>query len=105
MTLAAATPALPSVGALNETMRRRRATGAPSEQALASLVGLQMRPRRLRDAAALWALLAERRGIDGRDQLWSHPDLMPTGDDLDDPFAFVDGGDDGEPLDLSALDE
>jgi len=105
VTLAAATPALPSVGALNETMRRRRATGAPSEQALASLVGLQMRPRRLRDAAALWALLAERRGIDGRDQLWSHPDLMPTGDDLDDPFAFVDGGDDGEPLDLSALDE
>jgi putative hydrolase len=104
VTLAAATGSLPSISALNETMRRRRATGAPSEQALASLVGLQMRPRRLRDAAALWALLAERRGLDGRDALWSHPDLMPSGDDLDDPFAFVDR-DPGPDFDISALEE
>jgi len=103
VTLAAATPNLPSISALNETMRRRRATGAPSEQALASLVGLQMRPRRLRDAAALWALLADRRGTARRDALWSHPDLMPTADDLDDPFAFVDR-DSGPELDISALE-
>ena len=103
VTLAAATPSLPSISALNETMRRRRATGAPSEQALASLVGLQMRPRRLRDAAALWALLADRRGTDGRDALWSHPDLMPSGDDLDDPFGFVDR-DSGTDLDISDLE-
>jgi putative hydrolase len=102
VTLAAATPSLPSISALNETMRRRRATGAPSEQALASLVGLQMRPRRLRDAAALWALLADRRGVDGRDAIWSHPDLMPTTEDLDDPFAFVDR-DTGPALDISDL--
>lgn len=104
VTLAAATPSLPAVAALNETMRRRRATGAPSEQAFASLVGLQLRPRRLRDAAALWALLASRRGTDGRDAVWNHPDLMPTGDDLDDPFAYVDR-DEGDALDLSALDD
>jgi putative hydrolase len=102
VTLAAGTPALPSISALNETMRRRRATGAPSEQALASLVGLQLRPRRLRDAAALWALVADRRGVDGRDALWGHPDLMPTGDDLDDPFAFVER-DNGEGFDISQL--
>jgi putative hydrolase len=99
VTLAAATPSLPSISALNETMRRRRATGAPSEQALASLVGLQMRPRRLRDAAAVWALLADRRGVDGRDTIWSHPDLLPTGEGLDDPFAFVDSLDDPHSLD------
>ena len=104
VTLAAGTGSLPSIPALNETMRRRRATGAPSEQALASLVGLQMRPRRLRDAAALWALLADRRGIDGRDAIWAHPDLMPGSDDLDDPFAFVDR-DGGPALDISALEE
>jgi putative hydrolase len=103
VTLASATPNLPSISALNETMRRRRATGAPSEQALASLVGLQMRPRRLRDAAATWALLGDRRGVDGRDAIWAHPDLLPTGDDLDDPFAFVER-DEGGPLDLSSLD-
>jgi len=103
VTLASATPNLPSISALNETMRRRRATGAPSEQALASLVGLQMRPRRLRDAAATWALLGDRRGADGRDALWQHPDLMPTGEDLDDPFAFVER-DDTDGLDISQLD-
>jgi putative hydrolase len=103
VTLASATPSLPSISALNETMRRRRATGAPSEQALASLVGLQMRPRRLRDAAAVWALLGDRRGVDGRDAVWGHPDLVPTGEDLDDPFAFVER-DEGGPLDLSSLE-
>jgi putative hydrolase len=103
VTLAAAGSSLPSIAALNETMRRRRATGGPAEQTFASLVGLQLRPRRLRDAAALWALLADRRGVDGRDAVWGHPDLMPAADDLDDPFAFVErsGGPD---LDLSGLE-
>ncbi|MDQ1697677.1 MAG: hypothetical protein QOJ03_3030 [Frankiaceae bacterium] len=103
VTLAAGTPALPSVAPLNETMRRRRATGGPAEATFSSLVGLELRPRRLRDAAALWALVGSRRGIDGRDALWAHPDLMPTADDLDDPFAFVDRDKD-PPLDLSSLD-
>jgi putative hydrolase len=104
VTLTAGTPNLPSVAPLNETMRRRRATGGPAEAAFSSLVGLELRPRRLRDAAALWALVASRRGVEGRDALWAHPDLMPTADDLDDPFAFVDR-DEGPALDLSSLDD
>ncbi|MEO6204594.1 MAG: zinc-dependent metalloprotease, partial [Mycobacteriales bacterium] len=80
---------LPSAAALLETVRRRRATGGPAEQTFATLVGLQLRPRRLRDAAALWAALATARGIDGRDALWAHPDLLPGPSDLDDPTGFV----------------
>ena len=80
---------LPSFAALQETMRRRRATGGPAERTFASLVGLELRPRRLREAAALWQALGERRGIDDRDAVWSHPDLLPSGDDLDDPTAWV----------------
>lgn len=102
VSLAAATPTLPSIGPLNESMRRRRATGGPAEATFASLVGLELRPRRLRDASALWALVESRRGVEGRDKVWSHPDLMPSTSDLDDPFVFVDR-DDG-PLDISALD-
>ena len=83
-------------------MRRRRATGGPAEQTFATLVGLELRPRRLRDASALWALLESRRGVAGRDAVWGHPDLMPAVDDLDDPFAFVDR-DDGPDVDLSSL--
>lgn len=88
---AAAHERLPSAAALRETIRRRRATGGPAEQTFAALVGLELRPRRLRDAATLWRTLLEERGIDGRDAVWSHPDLMPGGDDLDDPQAFARG--------------
>jgi putative hydrolase len=86
--VAAAATNLPSAAALRETVRRRRASGGPAEQAFASLVGLELRPRRLRDAARLWALLLEERGQEGREDVWSHPDLMPTAEDLDDPEGF-----------------
>ena len=68
---------LPAAAALRETMRRRRAAGGPAEQTFATLVGLELRPRRLREAAALWAELRAARGIEGRDALWAHPDLLP----------------------------
>jgi hypothetical protein len=45
----------------------------------------------MRDAANLWAALRDARGIDGRDAVWSHPDLVPTSADLDDPLGFVAG--------------
>ncbi|HSI27133.1 MAG TPA: zinc-dependent metalloprotease, partial [Aeromicrobium sp.] len=76
---------MPAASALGEAMRRRRATGGPAEQTFASLVGLDLRPRRLRDAGTLWAAVRDRFGPDARDDVWKHPDLMPTAADLDDP--------------------
>jgi putative hydrolase len=86
---AAATDRLPGHSALAETMRRRRASGGPAEQTFATLVGLELRPRRLRDAATVWAAMGQRYGSAERDRLWSHPDLLPTSDDLDEPMDFV----------------
>jgi hypothetical protein len=86
---AAASDKLPSAAALRETLRRRRASGGPAEQTFATLVGLQLRPRRLREAAALWAAVAGPAGTAGRDALWAHPDLLPSAEDLDDPEGFV----------------
>lgn len=91
---AAAKDRLPSSVKLAEAVRRRRATGGPAERTFATLVGLELRPRRLREAAALWTSLGEARGNDGRDAVWAHPDLMPHADDLDDPAAFVEGKND-----------
>lgn len=79
---------LESLGALRETMNRRRAAGGPAEDTFASLVGLELRPRRLRDAAALWAHLRTADGLSGRDEVWSHPDVQPDEQDLDDPEGF-----------------
>jgi putative hydrolase len=87
----AAKDRLPSTDKLAEAVRRRRATGGPAERTFATLVGLELRPRRLREAAALWVSLGEARGNDGRDAVWAHPDLMPTAEDLDDPAAFIEG--------------
>lgn len=80
---------MPAAVSLSEAMRRRRAAGGPAEQTFASLVGLELRPRRLRDAATLWAALRDRFGADARDAVWTHPDLMPTAADLDDPLGFT----------------
>ncbi|MFD3451592.1 zinc-dependent metalloprotease [Streptomyces sp. NPDC058691] len=98
---AAASPHLPSAGALRETLRRRRASGGPAEQTFATLIGLELRPRRLRDASRLWASLTDARGVDGRDGLWAHPDMLPTAADLDDPDGFVHR----EQLDFAELDK
>jgi putative hydrolase len=86
---AAAGDRMPGADALREASRRRRAAGGPAEQTFATLVGLELRPRRLREAAALWWSVTERHGITGRDGLWGHPDLMPGADDLDDPLGFA----------------
>jgi len=80
---------LPGASALRETLRRRRGSGGPAEQTFATLVGLELRPRRLREAAQLWRLLAERADTATRDGVWSHPDLLPVAADLDEPVAFV----------------
>jgi putative hydrolase len=82
---------MPAAAPLAEAMRRRRATGGPAEQTFAALVGLELRPRKLREATTLWAALRDRRGADARDAVWSHPDLMPVAADLDDPLGFAQG--------------
>jgi len=87
--------------ALAEAIRRRRATGGPAERTFATLVGLELRPRRLREAATIWQGLTEARGIDGRDALWAHPDLLPAADDLENPDSFVHGQPE---IDISDLD-
>ncbi|TPG16342.1 hydrolase [Pedococcus bigeumensis] len=97
---------LPQSAALGEAVRRRRATGGPAEKAFAGLVGLELRPRRLRDAANLWAALEAKHGAEGRDGAWGHPDVAPTGADLDDPLGYVEriGRSDSADLD-AALDQ
>lgn len=103
---AAASSRLPASAALRESVRRRRATGGPAEATFANLVGLELRPRRSRDAAALWLELGALHGVDTRDAVWNHPDLLPSTEDLDDPGAFVDRAAGGAaPLDLSGIDE
>ncbi|WP_240322577.1 zinc-dependent metalloprotease [Austwickia chelonae] len=80
---------LPQAAALSESIRRRRATGGPAEAIFGELVGLHLRPRRLRDAANLFSALESTGGQSVRDSVWAHPDVAPTAADLDDILGFV----------------
>jgi putative hydrolase len=93
---------MPAAGRLQEAFRRRRAAGGPAEETFSTLVGLELRPRRLRDASTLWGSLRTRQGVEGRDGVWMHPDLLPTAADLDDPLGFRE--DASAPEDLSDED-
>ncbi len=80
---------LPDAEKIAEAMRRRRATGGPAEQAFKTLVGLELRPRRLREASKMWGEVLSAHGAEVRDGLWSYPDNLPTEDDFADVSGFV----------------
>jgi putative hydrolase len=78
---------LPNLLALQETLRRRRATSAPAQQLFSSLLGLQVSPRLAREASAFWRKVRELKDIQARDQIWSG--ILPTADDLMTPESFL----------------
>lgn len=86
---AEASKLLPKADALGEFVRRRRATGGPAEKTFGQLIGLELRPRRLREAATLWRTLGEQLGIEGRDSLWDHPDLLPSAEEITRPDTVI----------------
>lgn len=86
---AQATARLPKSDAIAETVKRRRAAGGPAESAFSTLVGLELRPRRLREAAAMWQAVTDAVGSEARDALWAHPDILPGAADIDDPGFLV----------------
>lgn len=89
VTARATAPHLPHAVALREMVRRRRVQGGPAEQVFARLIGLEFRPRRVREAAELWEVLGAQAGDAERDALWQHPDLMPTPAELAAPRDFL----------------
>lgn len=68
---------IPHIDQLREMTRRERAAGGPAEVTFESLLGLNLRPKRMREAADLWEKITQENGIEKRDSLWAHPDLLP----------------------------
>jgi putative hydrolase len=78
---------LPNIGALQETLRRRRATSAPAQQLFSTLFGLQVSPRLAREASVFWKQVRELKNVEARDRIWSG--ILPTADDLLTPESFL----------------
>ena len=96
----AATNRLPSLNSLQEAMNRRRAEGGPAEKTFGALIGLELRPKLMREASQFWKQQTKVNGIEKRDSLWSHPDLLPSLEDLQNPEFFNKFQ---APLDISSL--
>jgi putative hydrolase len=80
---------LSNYAAMFESIRRRRATGGPAENAFAALVGLEIRPKRMRAAFDFFNKLTELIGAERRDYIWQNLDLLPKQDELDDPIELA----------------
>lgn len=89
VTEAAVDARLGRVEAMTETMNRRRAAGGPAELTFANLVGLELRPRLARNALGFWRELLELKGAQAHEQVWAHPDLLPSADELGDVASFL----------------
>ena len=72
---------IPHIEQLREMLRRERAVGGPAERTFESLLGLDLHPKRQREATAVWEELTARQGSEARDAKWSHPDLLPALED------------------------
>lgn len=83
------TKLLPAAANLDEVLRRRRATSSPAQSTFATLVGLELKPKRSREAANFWRVLTERLGVEKRDAIWDHPDLLPESSDIDNVDAYL----------------
>ena len=80
---------IPAFNALIENSRRRRATNSPMQQLFANLLGVEVSPRKMREASAFWSEVKNIKGSDGRDKCWDDPAFLPMPDDLADVKAFL----------------
>lgn len=84
-----ATKRLPNIQAVVEIFNRKRATSGASAKTFEALLGLEMRPRLRREATLMWQRVAADIGKNASDDLWSHPDQMPTALEIENPDSLI----------------
>ena len=94
---------LPSMTRLRETQQRRRATKSPTQELFASLVGLEVSPRKTREAISFWEKVVELKDVKSRDEIWDEALLLPRADQLGDVERYLQSR--TVPDDLSGLTE
>lgn len=86
---AEATQRLPKASAISEAIRRRRAVGGPAEKTFETLLGLELRPKLTREATEMWQAIEKEFGQTVRDELWLHPDSIPSLEEIKDPKLVI----------------
>ncbi|AKK10552.1 zinc-dependent metalloprotease [Corynebacterium uterequi] len=101
---------LPSAAALSEAWTRRRDTGGGADKVFSTVVGIEFASPKVAAAVELWRRATVAVGVDKRDAVWEHPDLLPSAEDLDNPASFIDrllddAGDSGFAEEFAKLEE
>ena len=78
---------IPSITALRELHRRRRAATSPSQELFKTMLGLEVSPKLAREASAFWSRIREIKGTSARDQIWSG--ILPSATELLAPDLFL----------------
>ena len=78
---------IPSIVALRELHRRKRATSAPSQQLFKTMLGLEVSPKLAREASAFWSRVRELKGTSARDHIWSG--ILPSATEMLAPDLFL----------------
>jgi putative hydrolase len=96
---------LPSLGRIEEVLRRRRATRGDGEELLSGLLGLDLKPEDEAVGERFVEAVEAALGPQGLHRALAHPENLPDADELADPSRWVARmGDDVEvPDDASAL--
>lgn len=84
-----ATKRLPTNLAVSELFRRRRSASGVSQKTFATLLGLELTPKLVRECEALWSRVSTEFGIQMRDRLISHPDQLPSLEEIQDPELLI----------------
>jgi putative hydrolase len=84
-----ATQRLPSRNNLAEAIRRRRVSDNPSQKLFGTLIGLELQPKMLRESSELFKQLELKLSASQRDELWLHPDQLPTEEEIADPEKLI----------------
>jgi putative hydrolase len=89
---------LPSISSITELFNRHRASSGALEKTFQTLLGLELQPKFRREAKQMWQLAHQRLGISKTDSVWSHPDLLPSEQEIQNPELLIarleDSGDD-----------
>ena len=80
---------LPELASISELFTRHRATSGALEKTFETLLGLQLQPKLKREARAMWEQVDTALGTSKRDELWSHPDQLPTESEVKNPQELV----------------
>jgi putative hydrolase len=80
---------LPSIASITELYNRHRASSGAMEKTFQTLLGLEIRPKFRREAKQMWQLVNQRLGKSKTDALWSHPDLLPSEQEVKNPEELI----------------